>query len=446
MPQHVRLARGVFQRDSGRVLLGGYPARIMRLSATGAEVVRGWQAGAVVNSEPASSELAERLLAARILVPTPRARPVEPGLVEVVVPVFGPPRSFGDCLTALAKCGQPITVVDDGSPDPNRVREIASGAGARVLRLETNRGPAAARNFGAKMTSAPLIAFVDADVVVTPGWLEQLIPHFDAQTVALVGPRVGAFAQTGDRRLAGYEARHSSLDMGADGGFVGVGMPISYLPATALIVRRTAYGTGFDERLEVGEDVDFCWRVGVAGHDVIYEPRALVQHDHRTTWPAFLRRRWQYAESVAPLSQLHPDALPAMRANPLIFAALGLLAAGRITPAVGLLATAAARLNRQVHDPKLSLELTGWTTAMIFRGTSRAALRNWLPALLALAIHSRYTRRVLLIATVERAIELGLDSDLDIALLDDAIAAFGATYGSLRHRTWRPLKVDFTSI
>src|SRR5436189_2328239 len=75
--------------------------------------------------------------------------------------------------------GFEVVVVDDGSTDSTA--ENARAAGARVV--PANRGaadvpgsrgavgPADARNAGVAATSAPLIAFTDADCVPAPGWL-----------------------------------------------------------------------------------------------------------------------------------------------------------------------------------------------------------------------------------------------------------------------------------
>src|SRR5512134_866516 len=65
-----------------------------------------------------------------------------------------------------------LLVVDDGGgPD---TRAVADAAGAACLSLRTPRGLNAARNAGIGATRAPLVAFVDDDVVAPPGWLAAL--------------------------------------------------------------------------------------------------------------------------------------------------------------------------------------------------------------------------------------------------------------------------------
>lgn len=67
-----------------------------------------------------------------------------------------------------------IVVVDDGSTDDTpTVLAAASGRGrVRAIRLDANRSRSAARNAGIRAAAAPLIVFVDSDVLVRPDFLK----------------------------------------------------------------------------------------------------------------------------------------------------------------------------------------------------------------------------------------------------------------------------------
>ena len=72
-----------------------------------------------------------------------------------------------------------IICVDDGSTD--RTRAIVDGYGDRVRLVEqANCGPAAARNNGARHSSGEYIAFLDADDVWMPDFLERTAAALDA--------------------------------------------------------------------------------------------------------------------------------------------------------------------------------------------------------------------------------------------------------------------------
>lgn len=64
-----------------------------------------------------------------------------------------------------------IVVVDDGSSDDTAA--VARGRGARVVRHETNRGVAAARNTGIRSAGHDWIALLDADDVWKPEKIER---------------------------------------------------------------------------------------------------------------------------------------------------------------------------------------------------------------------------------------------------------------------------------
>src|SRR5690349_13632135 len=92
--------------------------------------------------------------------------PRRPSL-SVVVPVRDGGRDFERCLQRLrdsALSDFELIVVDDGSTDDSAA--LALSAGATVIRIPTPRGPAAARNLGARAARSSLVFFLDADVAV----------------------------------------------------------------------------------------------------------------------------------------------------------------------------------------------------------------------------------------------------------------------------------------
>ncbi len=100
--------------------------------------------------------------------------------LSVVVPSYNQADLLAECLRSLrAQTLAPdlyeIIVVDDGSTD--RTPEVLAECGAdhvrvRGIRFPTNRGRSAARNAGITCAVAPLVLFVDSDVVVRKDFLE----------------------------------------------------------------------------------------------------------------------------------------------------------------------------------------------------------------------------------------------------------------------------------
>lgn len=100
--------------------------------------------------------------------PLPPPKPLP--RVSVVVPVFNGGPDLDHCLAAIAASNYPnfeCIVVDDASTD-GMAGLAAARHGARLIRLEKQKGPAGARNCGAKAASGEILFFTDADVLVHP--------------------------------------------------------------------------------------------------------------------------------------------------------------------------------------------------------------------------------------------------------------------------------------
>ncbi|WP_053226738.1 glycosyltransferase [Solirubrobacter soli] len=103
--------------EGGRVLIGGRPTRLLRLTAAGAELVAGWRAGAPVGTSAGARALAERLVSAELAHPRFAAGDVSPRDVAIVIPVRDRPDELAACLERVGPCRE-IVIVDDASRAP----------------------------------------------------------------------------------------------------------------------------------------------------------------------------------------------------------------------------------------------------------------------------------------------------------------------------------------
>ncbi|GAA4871979.1 mycofactocin biosynthesis glycosyltransferase MftF [Saccharopolyspora cebuensis] len=324
--------------DGGRALLGGSPLRVLRLGAAGAALVGRWLDGDPVTPRAAERALADRIVHSGLAHPRYPASRWGPADVAVVIPVRDDTAGAARVADAVAGVAD-VLVVDDGSAAP------VPGAAVRHRRP---RGPAAARNAGWHRTTAPLVAFLDADTAPPPGWLDPLLAQFADPAVAAVAPRVRSLPGRG--ALARYERARSSLDLGAEPGPVRPGGRIGHVPSAALVVRAEALAEvgGFDESLRFGEDVDLVWRLVAAGYQVRYEPAAEVGHAPRASWAGWVRQRFAYGTSAAPLARRHGSAVAPVRLSVWSAAAWAALLLGRRGTGAALVATSAALLVRKL--------------------------------------------------------------------------------------------------
>jgi len=110
--------------------------------------------------------------------------------VSIVVPVRYATGSLRACLESISRldppCRDVVVVVDGGGED---VAALARAAGARVVPLSENRGPAAARNAGVREAAGDLLFFVDSDVTLPRDTIARVMAAFEAdpELDALIG-------------------------------------------------------------------------------------------------------------------------------------------------------------------------------------------------------------------------------------------------------------------
>ena len=307
----------VLRRGGVVRVLGGDPVTLVTPTPSVAGLLRGQ---VLTCDTPAAAALARALTDRGMAHPdATRPDPAHParalGEVAVVIPVRDDLAGLAALVHALAPDlagGARLVVVDDGSAVPLAVPPSPAGERTVILRHETSRGPAAARNAGtaaAVAAGARVVVYLDADVIPLPGWLGPLLAHLDDQLVAAVAPRIVA-AEPGRFWVRGYETARSALDMGPGPARVRPRTRVAYVPSAALAVSPhrlppvpDGAGQGpFDERMHVAEDVDLCWRTDRAGGRIRYEPASRVAHRHRTAVVPLLTRRAFYGTGAAPLA------------------------------------------------------------------------------------------------------------------------------------------------
>lgn len=444
-----------FRRDSswrqpgdGRVVLAGSPLRLFRVSAGGAEVLQRAERADHPDTEPVRRML-DRFVDAGALHPVHPGSPYTTDDVTVVVPAHG--RLPG------AWTGAPTIVVDDGTPDPLQL-PAGSPPGVRVMRLDRNGGPAAARNAGLAEVATPLVAFLDTDVTAPTDWLDALLPHFTDDRVALVAPRVASApngSTGGASTVARYESEHSPLDLGDEPARIAPGTRVSYVPAAALLCRTDVIRSvgGFDAAMRVGEDVDLVWRLVAAGHRCRYEPDSVVHHEPRSTWRELVDQRMAYGRSAAPLAKRHPGALAPVRCSAWSAAVWALVAARRPVLAALLAGGTAAALVRRLRDLPAAeaARLVGLGHLAAGRQLAVAVTRVWWPLAVAVALLVNRSRPVLVAAVLAPAVERAVRDRTAEPLLqtpqrlvDEGAYAVGVWQGVMQQRDIEALLPKFT--
>lgn len=433
------------RHDDGKVVLGGSPLRLLRLGEAGARTLDRWLAGSPVGPSEAERGLARHLLDAGLLHPdvSAAAGTLTAADVTLVVPVKDNPTGLARLLAASGEVAERI-VVDDGS--------AAHLLHARI-RHSTPLGPAAARNAGWRQAHTALVAFADSDTEPEPGWLDAVLPLFDDPAVVAVAPRIRSRCDARSGALARYEADRCSLDLGAAPAAVRPMSRVSYVPSAALVVRRSALAAvgGFDRAMRFGEDVDLVWRLIAAGGTVRYQPASVVWHTPRGSVRAWLKQRFEYGTSAAPLALRHPGRLSCARLSPWSAASWALAALGRPTAALLTAAASAGALPRKLRGRgvpgPVALGLAGRGHLGAGRLLAEASRRAWWPLLLLAPTGRRMLLAALLPCAVDAAAagRAAAPAWTALRVADDLAYGAGVWAGCLRHRTLAPLLPQFTS-
>lgn len=180
--------------------------------------------------------------------------------ISFVIPAYNEQQFIAQSLGAIRECCEAegliveVIVVDNGSVDGTS--EIANQAGARVIttaRTTVSR----ARNLGAAETSSELVAFLDADVLVTARWAgaARRLLASDYPPRLLTGFQVVTRPEGSWIEEAWFKHLRDN-----------------HVNAGNLLMTRAAFAAvnGFDESLKTGEDYDICKRAVQAG--VTYAP------------------------------------------------------------------------------------------------------------------------------------------------------------------------------
>jgi len=203
-----------------------------------------------------------------------------PAPAAVILPTAGRPGYLDVALASIAPqaaaFGAEVLVVDDGPSDATRA--VAARHGARYVAHDRGRGLNAARYTGARETTAPLLAYVDDDVEVRPGWLAALIVA-DAAQPAGVGVFTGPIRARFDGRplaLCGREDPPiTHLDLGPGD------RDCEHAWGANMAVRRSALERvgPFDETRELyGDEQEWQARLKAGGGRIRYVAGAALDH------------------------------------------------------------------------------------------------------------------------------------------------------------------------
>jgi GT2 family glycosyltransferase len=184
-----------------------------------------------------------------------------------------------------------VVLVDNGSTDGSLEEMREEHSWVKLVENAENAGFSKGCNQGVKASSSPeVVVFLNNDMRVEEAWLREL-----------VSPIARGECAATTAKMYSWDGK---LMNSAGGGmnFHGIGIQRGYLedPGPEYDwARKTLFAcggamamdaqiyedlNGFDEEFfAYYEDVDLGWRTWIAGHEVIYTPKAVCYHHHSST-------------------------------------------------------------------------------------------------------------------------------------------------------------------
>jgi cellulose synthase/poly-beta-1,6-N-acetylglucosamine synthase-like glycosyltransferase len=227
-----------------------------------------------------------------------RARADTQPFVSVIVPVRDGESTIADCLDAILATDYPagrreILVVDNGSSDATAA--LIQERRVRYLR-EPRRGVSQARNLGIAASRGEILAFVDADCLVEPHWLPELVRPFEDPEVGAVAGELQHVAPTTPAE------RQAARLLGNWQRFAFNSNPAYPITANAAYRRDVLDRIGgFDPHMSRAQDVELGLRFRErSGRRLAYAERATAHHRNRTTQLGFFRQQlgWAYGAGL----------------------------------------------------------------------------------------------------------------------------------------------------
>lgn len=184
-----------------------------------------------------------------------------------------------------------VVLVDNGSTDGSLALVRTHFPQVHIIENKENQGFAAANNQAIRASASELVATLNNDTEVDPGWLGALVRAMETD------PRVGMCASkmlAADRRemleSAGIAVDRAGIAWGVAGGNADLdeAIPRSVFGpcAGAALYRRAMLediGLFDEDFFAYLEDVDLAWRAQWAAWKCLYVPEAVVYHVHSAT-------------------------------------------------------------------------------------------------------------------------------------------------------------------
>jgi len=252
-------------------------------------------------------------------------------VVSVVIPTLNEARHIKTCLDSILNQSYPkdkyeVLVVDSDSKDGtiDIVKAYCRKRNNVNLIFEDKKSASVARNKGIKMAKGKIIAFIDADTIISAGWIDQIIENIDAipQLGVVGGPD---FTPSDDP----YSAHMIGLTENSEGRVTelnGKEAALRIKSCNCGCLKEVLDNVGyFDEDVPPTfyfDETPLWLKMILKGYKAYFDPKLSVFHRRPRSIKKFITIAYRYGKSKAMLGYL--DSKDILSISVLIFTLLAL--------------------------------------------------------------------------------------------------------------------------
>ena len=207
--------------------------------------------------------------------------------VSVIIPAYNVAPYIGETLDSVFSqtlADYEVIVINDGSPDTEALERELARFGDRVRYLkQENRGASAARNAGLRAARGEFVAFLDADDLWLPNYLDAQIEFMIDRDCDLVCADAEVFSDDSDEHQTYMESLMPAAPAMGDITFIGLLSAEQSLITSGVLVRRERVLEAglFDEALRNSQDFDLWLRLAQSGTRMAYQRQVLLRYRSR---------------------------------------------------------------------------------------------------------------------------------------------------------------------
>jgi glycosyltransferase involved in cell wall biosynthesis len=208
-------------------------------------------------------------------------------LISVIIPAYNVAPYIGETLDSVFAqtfADYEVIVINDGSADTEELERELARFIARVNYVkQENRGASAARNAGLRSARGEFVAFLDADDLWLPSYLDEQIKFILERNCDLACADAEVFSDRSHKDETYMETLMADAPPTGDVTFNGLLSAEQSLITSGVVVRRErVFEAGlFDEALRNSQDFDLWLRLARNGTRIAYQRRVLLRYRSR---------------------------------------------------------------------------------------------------------------------------------------------------------------------